>query len=79
MEECGNDPRRYFARLKAAEARDRGRLAPKPKRTKQSQVSAGTRKKPDGLRALKGTLHGNGKFTPEELDATKARLHAPIQ
>ena len=26
MEECGNDPRQYFARLKAAEANDRDRL-----------------------------------------------------
>lgn len=29
MKECGNDPRRYFARLKAAEAKDRDRLVSK--------------------------------------------------
>ncbi len=79
MEECGNDPRRYFARLKAAEAGDRDRLAPMPVRPKRSRVSASTRKKPDGLRALKGALHGKGKFTPAELKAAKARLYAPIQ
>jgi hypothetical protein len=30
MEECGNDPRRYFERLKAAEAKDKDRLVTKP-------------------------------------------------
>ena len=79
MEECGNDPRRYFARLKAAEAEDRDRLAPRPMRPKRSPVSASARKKSDGLRALKGALHGKGKSTPAELKAARARLHAPIQ
>lgn len=40
MEECGNDPRRYFARLKAAEAKDRGSLASKPPRRKRRPVAA---------------------------------------
>lgn len=34
MEECGNDPRRYFARLKARERADRDRLVYPPKREK---------------------------------------------
>jgi len=28
----------------------------------------------DGLRALKGALGGNGQFTPEEIDAARARF-----
>ena len=40
MAECGNDPRRYFARLKAAEAGDKCRLALKPPRPKRRPVVA---------------------------------------
>ena len=39
MEECGNDPRRYFARLKAAEEKDKDRLVAKPPRPKRRAVS----------------------------------------
>ena len=39
MEECGNDPRQYFARLKAAEAKDKDRLVAKPPRPKHRPVS----------------------------------------
>ena len=39
MEECGNDPQRYFARLKAAEAKDKDRLVSQPPRTKESSGS----------------------------------------
>jgi len=39
MEECGNDPRRYFARLKAAEARDKDHPVLKPPRPKRRPVA----------------------------------------
>ncbi len=37
-----------------------------------SRGAPSRRKKPKGLRGLKGALRGKGKFTPEELDAVKA-------
>jgi hypothetical protein len=40
MEECGNDPRRYFARLRAAEAKDKDRLVSKPAHTKRRPTAA---------------------------------------
>jgi hypothetical protein len=40
LEECGNDPARYFARLKAAEDKDRDRLVAPPPRAHQRPVSS---------------------------------------
>jgi len=39
-----------------------------------SQGAASGRKKPKGLRALKGALRGKGKFSPEEIQAAKIRF-----
>jgi len=41
MEECGNDPQRYFARLKAAEDREKVRPVPMPQRRKRRPVATG--------------------------------------
>ncbi len=35
MEECGNDPQRYFARLRAAEAREKAHRILKPPRPRR--------------------------------------------
>ena len=41
MEECGNHPRRYFARLKATEAKDHERLVSKIPPTTRRPLSPG--------------------------------------
>ena len=41
---------------------------------KASGAAARKGKKSKGLRALKGALRGKAKFSPEEIDAAKARF-----